>query len=163
MRSDRRAELTSDRAVLLRYQRDRPRHGSGFRIGGTLILTADHCAKGTDHRVIVDEQEWPAVVLVRSGDGDVHVAVLDVPGMPPLRQVSCALVDRNQSAHLQDCQAMGFPVWKGREVPLLAQARGDVPHCRRTQSGWRGGGVVVIEDNRPGSPDLSGPRRGIGD
>ena len=52
--------LDTERAVLLRYTRDGGwRRGSGLRIGGTLVLTAEHCAHGTDHMVVVDGQRLP--------------------------------------------------------------------------------------------------------
>ena len=39
--------LDTERAVLLRYTRDGGwRRGSGLRVGGTLVLTAEHCAHG---------------------------------------------------------------------------------------------------------------------
>ena len=46
--------LTTDRAVLIRYLRDgKARRGSGLRVAGRFVLTADHCANGTGHTVVV--------------------------------------------------------------------------------------------------------------
>ena len=72
--------LTTDRAVLIRYARDgKPRRGSGLRVAGRFVLTADHCANGTGHTVMAGGAEYPATVLVRSGNVDVDVAVLEAP------------------------------------------------------------------------------------
>jgi len=50
--------LSTDRAVLVRYTRNgEPRRGSGLRVGGRYVLTADHCADGEDHRIVVGGQE----------------------------------------------------------------------------------------------------------
>jgi hypothetical protein len=79
------APVDTDRAVLIRYQRDgQPRRGSGLRIGGRFVLTADHCANGTDHRVVVGGQEFPvpATVHARSESAEVDVAVLLAPALP---------------------------------------------------------------------------------
>ena len=47
------------------------RRGSGLRVGGTYVLTADHCANGTDHTVVVNGRDYPATVALRGGLGGV--------------------------------------------------------------------------------------------
>ena len=121
--------LTTDRAVLIRYTRDgQPRRGSGLRVSGRFVLTADHCASGSGYRVLVGGREYSAAVHVRSSDPSVDVAVLEVTGIPPVKPMRCALVDRDAAAEVEGCQALGFPSWKGSaNRPLLAQVGGKVP------------------------------------
>jgi hypothetical protein len=88
--------LAKERAVLVRYERDgESRVRSGLRIGGRLVLTADHCVRGSDHRVTcIDGTECPARVLARSGQEDIDLAVLEVPRAEPLVELGFARVDR---------------------------------------------------------------------
>lgn len=122
------------RSVLIRYTRDgSPRRGSGLRVGGRYVLTADHCANGTDHRLVVGDVEYPAEVLVRSQSTAVDVAVLVTDSLPEVEPLRCALVNRDVTAHLENCQALGFPSWRTDPQAgagtnhVLAQTRGDVP------------------------------------
>ena len=49
-----------ERAVLIRYFREgKPRRASGLRVSGQYVLTADHCADGTGHKVVVEGDEHP--------------------------------------------------------------------------------------------------------
>ena len=126
--------LTTDRAVLIRYERDgQPRHGSGLRVAGRFVLTADHCANGTGHVVVTGGREYDAHVFVR-GSADVDVAVLEAPLLPVVEPVGCAVLDRGVLREVPGCWALGFPVWKdlGR---VLAQVPGNVP----TAEGWTQG------------------------
>jgi tetratricopeptide (TPR) repeat protein len=108
--------LATERAVLLRYRRDDGwRRGSGLRIGGTLVLTAGHCARGGDHSVVVGGEEYPAVLAWSSGRADVDIAVLDVPGLGVLEPLSCARVNTGVAARVPDCVALGFPTWNDRD------------------------------------------------
>jgi hypothetical protein len=121
--------LAADRAVLILYKRNgKPRRGSGLRVADRFVLTADHCANGSDHLVVVGGARYPATVLVRSENVDIDAAVLVSPTLPPVQPLACALLNRDVSTYLEGCQALGFPVWKGSpEQPLLAQAGGYVP------------------------------------
>jgi hypothetical protein len=101
------------------------RRGSGLRIGGRFVLTADHCVNGTDHQVIVNGQTYPAAVHVQSGTRDIDLAVLSVPDLSPLESLECAQVDRSVVKDLQRCRALGFPIWKIDS--RLAQVYGEVP------------------------------------
>ena len=124
-----RVMLTTERAVLIRYTRDgKTWRGSGLRVAGRFVLTADHCANGTDHRVVVGGREHEAMVHVRSGHSAVDLAVLEVPTLAELEAVGCARVDRTVVDEVRGCRALGFPVWKdGSGGPRLAQVDGDVP------------------------------------
>src|SRR6478609_4908217 len=101
--------LETGRVVLLRYTRDgQARRGSGLHVGGTFVLTADHCATGTGHTVVVEGRDYPATVAFRGG-GEVDIAVLSAPGLPVLLPLSCARVNTGIAARIEDCVALGFP------------------------------------------------------
>ncbi|WP_369265199.1 AAA family ATPase [Streptomyces sp. R35] len=118
-----------DRAVLIRYERGgAPRRGSGLRVSQHYVLTADHCAEGSQHRIVVGGEEHRATVHSRSGSRDIDIALLVAPSLPPVPPLRCARIDRAQTHKLEGCQALGYPSWKGTpERPLLAQTSGFVP------------------------------------
>ena len=121
--------LTTDRAVMVRYKRDgKPRRGSGLRVAGRFVLTADHCAAGTDHTIVAGGAENPATVLVRSGSSEVDLALLQCPSLPAVEPLRCAAVGWDVPRWVQGCRALGFPVWKdSASGPRLAQVPGTVP------------------------------------
>jgi hypothetical protein len=91
------------------------------------VLTADHCADGEDHRVVVGGQEHKAKVVVRSHTTQIDLAVLAVEeSLPELGWLTCARVDRLAVGNVSGCIALGFPWWKagGKE---LAQVSGTIP------------------------------------
>jgi hypothetical protein len=91
------------------------------------VLTADHCANGEDHRIVVGGQEYKARVHVRSYAAQIDVAVLAVENsLPELPWLGSARVDRTIVGDVTGCVALGFPWWKagGRE---LAQVAGAIP------------------------------------
>jgi tetratricopeptide (TPR) repeat protein len=107
--------LDIERVVLLRYTRDEGRRrGSGLRIGGTLVLTAEHCAHGSDHVVVVAGREYRAKVAWRSGRADVDIAVLNAPQLPAMQPLSCARVNTGIAKKIEDCVTLGFPTWNDR-------------------------------------------------
>lgn len=121
--------LATDRVVMIRYTTDGTHVGSGLRVGGQFVLTADHCAQGNDHEVVIAGVEYPASVHVRSNTGEVDLAVLSVAAAPKATPMGFAKVDRSVAARIAGCQALGFPRWKrnaaGKRV--LAQVDGYVP------------------------------------
>jgi tetratricopeptide (TPR) repeat protein len=122
--------LETERAVLLRYTRDGGvRRGSGLRIGGTYVLTADHCANGTNQTVVLEDgKDYPATVALRSGLGDVDIAVLSAPKLPALPPMPCARINTRFASKIEDCVALGFPKWKETaKGPRLAQTGGFIP------------------------------------
>ncbi|HZM66008.1 MAG TPA: tetratricopeptide repeat protein [Nakamurella sp.] len=128
--------MDPSRSVLIRYTRDsKSRRGSGLRVGGRFVLTADHCANGTNHRLVVGGREYPATVHERSGSAAVDVAVLVADHLPALEPLRCALINRDVDEDLDGCRALGFPSWKKNPqagaqdsaTPVLARAKGTVP------------------------------------
>ncbi|MET7921808.1 tetratricopeptide repeat protein [Streptomyces avermitilis] len=144
---------TTERAVLIRYQRDgESRVGSGLWIGGRYVLTADHCAEGTNHQVRRGGVNLPAVIHVRSSDPNVDLAVLEVPNAEPLEPMGYARVDRSMATRLEGCQALGFPWWKvSRGERLLVQLDGYVPTAEglTANSGGRAEGHLTLKAMGP--------------
>jgi hypothetical protein len=101
---------------------------------GSYVLTADHCANGTNHTVVsADGQDYPATVALRSGLGDVDIAVLSAPTLPALPPVPCARISTRFAARIEDCVALGFPKWKeAAKGPRLAQTGGFIPTAERS-------------------------------
>ena len=61
--------METSRVVMIRYNDGGVRRwGSGLRIGGKSVLTAEHVARGTSYTVVTDAGELRAEVLCRSGD-----------------------------------------------------------------------------------------------
>src|SRR3954451_16170899 len=121
--------LHTDRAALVRYSRDgKARRASGFHVAGRFVLTADQCADGTEHVVTIGGDEYPATVHVRTGSAGVDLAILQVPQLPEVSPIGCALVDRGTAHTLLDCVALGFPEWKQNAAgePEVAQLDGKI-------------------------------------
>ena len=121
--------LETEQAVLLRYERDAvSRRGSGLHIADRFVLTAAHCANGSNLRVVKDGHEVPANVLVRSDDPDIDLALLEVPDLQPIPAMPIARVERRLPTEVRECVALGLPLWKdGAHGPRLAQVMGDIP------------------------------------
>jgi hypothetical protein len=118
--------LATERAVLIRYYRDgKPRRASGLRVSGQYVLTADHCADGTGHKVVVEGDEHPAEVFVRGRRPDVDLAILKVPDLQKVPSMGCARADRTLAQDIRGCIALGYPIWKHNSI--VAQVEGDVP------------------------------------
>jgi hypothetical protein len=147
--------MDASRAVFIRYDRDgKTRRGSGLIVGNRYVLTADHCANGTNHRVTVDGVEWPATVHVRSHSSAIDLAILHVPDLPRSALLQVAFIDRTVNGRVAPCDAMGFPVWKGGTKPTMAQTPGYVltaegrdPHAA---AGARHALTYVIVDREAG-------------
>ena len=87
--------VETNRAVLVRYVRDgESRRASGLHVAGRYVLTADHCADGSDHRIATGGAEHPATVYARTGSAQVDLAILEVPGLAEVPPARCARVDR---------------------------------------------------------------------
>jgi len=139
------------------------RRGSGLRVAGCFVLTADHCANGTGHTLVVGGVEYPATVFVRSGDADVDVAVLVAPDLPAVEPLKCAVVDWEVPSEVRGCGALGFPVWKdGARGPRLAQVPGHIPAAEGVDP-RAGPGVVPPMSLKITNSDIGGRRVPEGD
>jgi hypothetical protein len=135
--------LASERAVLIRYWLDENSYvGTGLRVNGPFVLTADHCAEGSHHRVVCDGVEHDATIWVRSYTHNVDLALLKVPSAPEVEPLGCGLVNRDIALWVDGCQALGFPRWKRSNGRVLAQVRGYIPTAEgrpadsRDEAGW---------------------------
>ncbi|NWL26058.1 hypothetical protein DM794_03120 [Paenarthrobacter ureafaciens] len=107
------ALLETGRVVNITYQfNGQPRVGSGLLVGGSVVLTADHVAKGSGHEVLGLEGNFPAKVLVRSGSATVDIALLSVDGAVNAPLLTFGRIDRQNLDVLHDCMAVGFPRFK---------------------------------------------------
>jgi hypothetical protein len=109
----------TERYVLIRYQdpANIARVGSGYIVRGSTVLTADHVADGTGHRIVCDDGEFgvDAAKTVLSGTKEVDLGVLQLAGNPlQLGQLSFARVGRGPMM-IWDCMAVGFPRWTADE------------------------------------------------
>ena len=102
--------------------------------------------------------EYPATVVVRSGNADVDVAVLAAPGLPAVGPLMCAVVDREVPSEVRGCGALGFPVWKdGGGGPRLAQVPGHIPTAEGVDP-RAGPGVVPPMSLKITNSDIRGRR-----
>jgi len=99
------------RYVLIRYDLNGAAFaGSGFIVSDRAVLTADHVAAGTRHRVVLDGTELAVSGCVRSGAEEVDLAVLTLRHpLADLAPMPFALVDRGWGGKLTGCWAIGFP------------------------------------------------------
>ncbi|MDO5863758.1 MULTISPECIES: AAA family ATPase [Paenarthrobacter] len=123
------ALLETGRVVNITYQfHGQPRVGSGLMVGGSVVLTADHVAKGSGHEVLGLEGTYPASVLVRSGSATVDIALLSLDGAPDLPFLTFGRVERQNLEVLHDCTAVGFPRFKAVSGGRIAvHAYGSIP------------------------------------
>lgn len=134
--------MDASRAVLIRYSRDgKDYHGSGLLLDHRWVLTADHCANGTGHKVAFGGNSHTATEIVRSEDPKVDLALLKVPGLPEVPGLGCGYVDRGKAYKIV-AQVLGYPWWKsdaeGSSVRVQCDGYiptsegGDAPHAPMT-------------------------------
>ena len=134
--------------------------GSGLLVDGRRVLTADHVADGSGHRVECDTGTRAVVAVLRSGTAEVDLAVLTV-GEPVagLGRLGCARVDRGRVDQVKGCVAVGFPRWqKTGDQRRSAQVNGRVPTAEGLEStadaGLRAGLLTLVGNRIPGAPDI---------
>lgn len=105
-----RVGVETGRVVLIRYTAPGGTRcvGSGLLIDERWVLTADHIAEGSGHRVECDRGVAAVAEVVRSGTPEVDLAVLRV-GEPfaGLVRLGCARVDRSRVDRVSGCAAVG--------------------------------------------------------
>ncbi|WP_310168132.1 bifunctional trypsin-like peptidase domain-containing/SEL1-like repeat protein [Arthrobacter sp. BE255] len=151
--------MDTGRVVMIRYEEDGVlRVGSGLQVGGHHVLTAAHVAQGTGHSVLIGPREFPAMILLRSPDPAVDLAVLDVPDAEDLEWLGFARVDRETVATIQGCVAVGFPAFTKDENGhrRREQVAGFIP----TASGYT---AVPGKGMKPGFLSLKATGPGIRD
>jgi TPR repeat protein len=142
--------VATDRAVLIRYCIGEERFvGSGLRVRERFVLTAAHCAQGSDHQVeFLNGSGSPATVHVRSTVSEVDLAVLILgEDAPAVEGLGVARVDRSVAGNIKGCQALGFPKWRrdAAGARILAQVDGLVPTVEGLRPGYNGANVSLLE------------------
>ena len=116
----------------------RYRFGSGYRLGGRLVLTAAHVVAGAPAGGVTvrgpDKHPRPAAPVDGGGDDQaaIDLALLELPpGVPELPPVPVAIVDPEVAvpSHVADCWAVGYPAFQetgppGAEVRETLNASG---------------------------------------
>ena len=152
--TSRAVEVLHDRGPATPVGLDRWTGGSGYLIGGRMVLTAAHAIDyrrdlGDDEQLLVrtiEGSEFPAqVLLVCDESSQVDLALLEISAprfnehLPP---VCFVRIDRDSPAPVPGCWAVGFPRF-GEAGPVLPggscretwQVRGDILPGGKLRSG----------------------------
>lgn len=157
------AIVETSRIALIRYVSPDGLHciGSGLLVSASQVLTADHVADGTDHRVTCARGTNVLVsAVLRSHDPAVDLAVLTLSEpLDGVTRLSCAQVDRSRVGKVTECVAVGFPRWrKHGERRLTAQVSGCVPTAEGLEpaadDGIRVGYLTLVGDRTLGAPPI---------
>ena len=162
--------VTRDRvvAVIAAFADGREQVGSGYLVSGRLVLTAAHCTwhKKTREapircRVIRASDGAGVDVAEVIADPDLDVAVLRLGSAPwptDLPAPVFAKVDRIHAGMLQDCQAIGFPLYQrdpDEKLRGTAELHGTIYQTDEAESGrllmrepWIHPGPVTALDDR---------------
>ena len=162
--------METSRIVLIRYESPDglPCIGSGLLVSASQVLTADHVADGTGHRVVRAGGAGVTVsAVLRSYDTAVDLAVLTLS--EPQRGVtrlSYARINRSCVGQVSGCIAVGFPRWnKHGEWRRTAQVSGCIPTAEGLEpgadDGLRAGYLTLVGDRIPGAPPI--PQRELHD
>jgi tetratricopeptide (TPR) repeat protein len=108
--------------------------GSGFLVGGRLVLTAAHnCGGGTLLIRAQGNQEHPAKIRLKPDDDSLDMAVLEVTSsIPDAPWARYGIVDRRGASVVKECRAIGFPRFKerptgGNRLRNSVQLDGEIP------------------------------------
>jgi tetratricopeptide (TPR) repeat protein len=115
-------------AVLAHLDTGKTQIGTGFLVGGGLVLTTEHCVRdvtGRSARVtslcvvrLGDRAGAAAEIVDRDGvravsaDFDIALLTVGTGSWQDEPRVPFARVDRSHSAELAPCEAVGFPLWQ---------------------------------------------------
>lgn len=134
--------------------------GSGLLVDDLTVLTADHVADGSGHRVESGGRKFQVAAVVRSETAEVDLAVLILTGPGHgLGRMSYARVDRSQVSKVTGCVAVGFPRWNASpgERPS-AQVDGFVPTAdglvHLASRAFEEGLLTLVGDRIPGAPPI---------
>lgn len=158
--------MNIDRVVMIRFEHNGvDRMGSGLWIGGLHILTANHVAAGSKHKVVAwhgddtEHPDWSAEILIRSPEPEVDLAVLKISEtnhpQPALQTwLECARVDQRSDLVIEGCNAIGFPSYKkdDENYRRSAHAKGVIPGAEgstaRAGKGIHPGYLALIVEKR---------------
>ena len=107
--------------------------GSGFLVGGAVVLTAAHNVGDGEMRVRTRGSDWKATVRLRGDEEVADLALLEITSAAvAARCWRYGEVDRNVRDVVERCIAIGFPYFKehGPELALKrfsAEVRGEIP------------------------------------
>jgi hypothetical protein len=115
---------------------------SGLLVSEDIVLTADHVAEGTAHRVQIRGRSYDVVHVLRSGSSEVDLAIL------------LARVDRDRVGKIHDCAAVGFPRWKrDGNTRRSAQVDGAIPTGEGLEAvageGLKAGLLTLVGNRKP--------------
>jgi WD40 repeat protein len=131
------------------FSHPRYRHGSGFLVAGSTVLTAAHVVSNAVAVIVRDrsKRQFAAAVdprFIGSPDGpEPDLALLEIPGFGPgVSSFALAAVDRDSPAGdpVEDCRVIGFPVFMEDDGPSgrtrdSAEVLGFVPVLSRLAAG----------------------------
>jgi hypothetical protein len=137
--------------------------GSGLLINDQAILTADHVADGSEHRVDIRGRSHDVSHVLRSGSSTIDLAILHlkdaITGVSPL---TCARVDQDGVGQIPRCAAVGFPRWKrDGQKRRSAQVDGTIPTGEGLEStsgrGLKLGFLTLVGNRKPARVIQKGP------
>lgn len=155
--------METSRIALIRFDAPdgSPCVASGLLVSDRHVLTVDHAADGTRHRVTLNGVQVQAAPVVRTGDRLVDLAVLCLSepvsaAVPPL---AYGRVSREQAHRVAGCVAVGFPRWKKNGARRLsAQVEGWVPAAEDLDADADGGlcegFLTLVGDRNPPAPQV---------
>ena len=155
--------LETSRVALICYDGPdgQPCVASGLLLDDWRVLTADHAADGTRHRVVLSGPEIPVTAILRTGDPLVDLAVFTLSAPVPVtgQPLSCGQVERGRAGQVTGCVAIGFPRWMKRGGRrLTAQVQGWVPTGegldRLADAGLRVGFLTLVGDRNPAAKPI---------
>jgi len=126
--------METKRVALIRYRAPDGTEcvGSGLLVNDQLVLTADHVADGSAHKVEIRGQSYDVSSILRSGSSEVDLAILrleaQIPDVTPLR---CARISQDAvgqvavSIHGVSAATRGY----GRLLEVLVQAEHACGSC----------------------------------
>jgi hypothetical protein len=134
--------------------------GSGLLVNARAVLTADHVADGSGHRVECRGHTHKVTQVIRSGSSTVDLAILVLKEpIAHVTRLSYAQVDRGRASQIHNCVAVGFPRWKrDGDVRRSAQVNGTIPTGEGLEQtadrGLQEGFLTLVGNREPSVPPI---------
>ena len=148
------------RVALIRYTAPSgtPCVGSGLLIDARRVLTADHVAEGSGHKIVCGSRTCEVAAVLRSGTPEVDLALLSLSEPFGPGRLRCARVDQSRVDRVSG-SAVGFPRWKkSGDQRRSAQVDGWLPTAEGLESmadsGLRAALLTLASDRIPGAPEI---------